>query len=222
MITEKTVELNLTTELVNWLYTATGTTHFAIGPSLQQESKLGFDVAIGGGSGVLIQYKRAYVNGTSWTWHLNRTAGKDQHQKLQNLEASGLPVFYAFPFFSTIADIQTHRRKLLLKTFWVKPSKINPTGGPTGHHDVIYDTSTKSWTVHSDDPTPIDSPLTIYDVAREIEVVGQEGNLERIAESFNRIVLQIEPDQIFTENLQIRDRVGDLSQGVAIIGRQSA
>jgi hypothetical protein len=221
MITEKTAELNLTTELVNWLYTVTGITHFAIGPSLQQEAKLGFDVAIGGGAGVLIQYKRAYVDGTGtkWTWHLNRTKGQDQHQKLQNLEASGLPVFYAFPFFSTIADIQANRRRLLLKTFWFKPSRIVPHGGPTGHHDVIYNTVTKSWTVHSDDPVPTDPPLTIYDVAKELEVVEPDGNLERLAESFNRIVLQIEGSHDIPEDSQVREGMNDLSQGVAIIGR---
>lgn len=221
MISEKTVELNLTTELINWFYTATGKTHFAIGPSLQQEAKLGFDVAIRGGVGALVQYKRAYVNGTSWTWHLNRTKGKDQHLRLQNLEAAGFPVFYAFPFFSTIADIQAHRRSLLLKTFWFKTSQIMPAGGPTGHHDVVFDTSTNHWTVHSEQPTEISKPLTIYDLAIELERTSPAGNLHGIAESFNSIVLELNLKQTFEQTSLSSEVSDDLVQGAVMFGREN-
>jgi hypothetical protein len=40
MISEKTVELNVTAELLNWLRYVTGRTHTAIGPSQRAEAKL--------------------------------------------------------------------------------------------------------------------------------------------------------------------------------------
>ncbi len=220
MISEKTAELNLTTELINWFFSRTKKVHFAIGPSLKQEAKLGFDVAVGGGAGVLIQYKRAYVNGSKWKWHLNRTKSRDQHLRLQNLEAHGIPVFYAFPHFSTIADIQAHRRKLLVKTFWFKPSAIMPTGGPTGHHDVVYDEATGSWAVHSEQPTEIGAPLTIFDIGKELEKHDEEGNLDKIIHSFDRIVLEIDPERQNKESVIMKGEVDDLVNGVALLGRQ--
>ncbi|WP_319241311.1 hypothetical protein [uncultured Propionivibrio sp.] len=73
--------------------------------------------------------------------------------------------------------------------------------------------------MHSDDPIQIEEPLTIFDVAREIENIEPDGNLERMAASFNHIVLQLEGDQYATDNSQVREKVGELCQGVAIIGR---
>jgi hypothetical protein len=60
MISEKTVELNLTTQLINCFYYVTGQIHYALAPSQRQEGQLGFDVSVTApGGGVLIQYKRA-------------------------------------------------------------------------------------------------------------------------------------------------------------------
>lgn len=43
MISEKTVELNLTTELINWFFAQTRRTHYVLAPSSRDESMLGFD-----------------------------------------------------------------------------------------------------------------------------------------------------------------------------------
>lgn len=97
MISEKTVELNLTTEFINWLSHQHNTPYFALGPTQAQEAQWGFDAGVFGNStGALIQYKRAYVNGSVWEWRLNRTKAKDQLFRLQQLEAAGHAVFYAF------------------------------------------------------------------------------------------------------------------------------
>ncbi len=112
MISEKTVELNVTAELLAWLRYATGITHTAIGPSPQQEAVWGYDVSFHGGStaAALIQYKRAHVTGTVWTWKLNRTVRRDQHARLQFLESRGYPVFYAFPHFAMPIQLVALRR----------------------------------------------------------------------------------------------------------------
>jgi len=217
MISEKTVELNLTTELINWFGWVTGTPHFALAPSQRLEGMLGFDVALGGGIGVLIQYKRAYVSGNTWRWHLNRTALKDQHARLQALEALGFPVFYAFPFFHLPLEIRNYRRRLLPRTFWFKPSQINPVGGPTGYHDVIYDASTGAWSVHSKIPTELSAPLTIDAVANEIDGQSREENLEKLMMAFNTTVLEIgSSTDLRIPQSEMRD---DLVFGVAAIGK---
>jgi hypothetical protein len=186
LISEKTVELNMTAELLAWLRWTTGIAHVAVGPSLTQEGRLGFDAGyLGGGTGILIQYKRAYVAGNVWSWKLNRTQSKDQHDKLQKLEAKGWPVFYAFPLFATLQEVLSRRRRLLVSTAWYRPSIINLPGGPIGHHDVNFDRVTQRWWVTS---TPLDlpHPLTIADVAEALDrsVLGPR-NLEEMVAALN-------------------------------------
>lgn len=186
-LSEKTVELNLTTELLNWLWKVTGHTHCAFGLTQQQEAQLGVDVAtVGGTSAIFIQYKRAYVEGSNWRWHLNRTTGQDQHQKLQQLEGIGLNVYYAFPYFDSGSELAANRRRLLLNTFWIRPSQIQPAGGPTGHHDVVFSSTTGVWVVHSD-PVPLPVPLSIDDVASDLAKTLPQGAIERQIEGYNKV-----------------------------------
>jgi hypothetical protein len=220
MISEKTVELNLTTELVNWLGWLNGGTYYTIAPSQRQEAVLGFDAAIGNGSsGVLIQYKRAYPRGNTWIWHLNRTKGQDQHQRLQTLEARGFPVFYALPYFSLPADIAQYRRRLLLHTFWFRPSQINPYGGPTGHHDICFDSSSGQWSVHSEDPVALPNPLTVEQVVESLLVANRDSNLKPLMNAFNTIVLDLKDNLIQLPDSTLLD---DLVNGVSIISAPHA
>lgn len=121
MISEKTVELSTTAELLAWLYRTTGVTHTAIGLTMRQEGVLGHDVSYHGSSAAaaLIQYKRANVDKPLWTWRLNRTAKQDQHKRLQYLESCGYPVFYAFPHFASISELVSLRVQLLKKHIFV-------------------------------------------------------------------------------------------------------
>jgi hypothetical protein len=192
MISEKTVELNTTAELLAWLGYVTGITHTAIGPSLQQEAAWGYDVSFHGGStaAALIQYKRAYVAGTVWTWKLNRTARQDQHARLQFLESLGYPVFYAFPHFAMPAQLVTLRRRLLGATSWYPPTYIQPPGGSRGHHEVTYDVSTRKWQVRSPEPVDLQPPLTIGDVVQAMEDHAQSHmSVEDFAAALNRVML---------------------------------
>jgi len=189
VISEKTVELNLTAELMNWLWWVTKEVHFTIAPSQKDEGKIGFDAAVlSRGGGVLIQYKRAYVDGPVWTWKLNRTKMRDQHARLQQLEYWGFPVLYAFPFFHLPIEVATWRRRLLTKTFWFRPSYINPKSGPTGFHDVTYDRGTGKWYVSSEEPTNIHPPETQGIIVDLLEEATKSNNIKEFVGSFNKVI----------------------------------
>jgi hypothetical protein len=138
-ISEKTVELNLSIEIVNFLFSRQNRPAFAWGPTLRQEARWGFDAAYGlQGQFIYVQFKRAHSEGPGHLFQLNRTTARDQHQKLQTLEASGLSVRYALPRFTTMAHIEMHRRRLLLPqhTAWLRPSQIPMPNSGVGHHDL--------------------------------------------------------------------------------------
>lgn len=208
MISEKTVELNLTTELVNMVFALSGTRPYILAPSQRQESSLAFDVALGqpGGQGVLIQYKRAYVNRPNeYTFHLNRTKNQDQHLRLTVLDLLGIPVYYAFPIFHTPNEVINHRRALLLRTKFVKPTRISPVGGLTGHHEVIFNNATNSWAVHSDEGTPIDGIQNFNDIYDELFNPKNESNIKNILETFNSVFSNKEGTIIKDYKIEVAD-----------------
>jgi hypothetical protein len=212
MISEKTVELNTTAELLPWLQYVTGFVHTAIGPSQREEAVWGYDVSFHGGStaAALIQYKRAYVSGTVWTWKLNRTTRQDQHARLQFLQSLGYPVFYAFPHFAMPAQVVALRHRLLLATWWYPPSYINPAGGPSGHHDVTYDTSNGRWQVSSPEPTDLRPPLTIGDVVEAMEdQIRRRTSIEEFVANLNRVMLAA--DQKFSTAASESDAESDFT-----------
>jgi hypothetical protein len=188
VISEKTVELNLTTEWLNYLFGRTHRVHFAIAPSQQLEAAVPIDAALTNrsGGGILLQYKRAYVDDPVWTWHLNRTAAREQHQKLQRMQQHGLPVFHALPFFHTVDELAAYRRRLLRHhTFFFRPLSINPPGGPVGHHDLHYDLARDRWSISSPDDVEIEDPISLQEVARDLDKAFHMKNLQRVIEAFS-------------------------------------
>jgi hypothetical protein len=215
MISEKRVELNTTAELLARLRSVTGITHTAIGPSQRQEAALGYDVSFygSGTAAALIQYKRAYVTGTLWTWKLNRTTSRDQHAHLQTLELLGYPVFYAFPRFATLSQLVALRRRLLINTAWFPPSYIQPPGGSSGYHDVTYDVSTGAWQVSSPGQVDLRPPLTIADVFHVMEnLPGRHTSIQEFATILNP-VMSVPEQQV--------SRVGDEREAESDFSGQS-
>ncbi len=166
MISEKTVELNLSMELINHINFQNNLSVFAIAPTQRQEAALGYDVEIGDkgdGNGILIQYKRAIPNGDEYLFHINYTTYENQHDVLLQAETNGLHVFYAFPMFHTIDHIIEHRRRLLTKTVWYKPSQIILPGGSIGKH-TLHINRINSTTYVTSEPTPIEDPLSFVEM----------------------------------------------------------
>jgi hypothetical protein len=219
MLSEKSVELNVTAELLAWLSWITGVTHTAIGPSQADEAKVGYDVSFHGGgvAAALVQYKRAYVDGATWTWRLNRTKKRDQHQRLQLLESAGFPVAYAFPLFATPAELVSRRRRLLLATAWYPPSAINPPGGPTGHHEVSWDSGSDTWWVASPDRIQIGRPHTIDLLVNGFQRrANQRMPIEEFVGTINRIMMASDADGAGSDADAAPD---DNTQGQALLIR---
>lgn len=215
MISEKTVELNLNTELTNWLWKAHHTTFTAIAPSQRQEARLGYDVSVqAGGFAFFFQYKRAHLRGTEYIYQLNRTSARDQHAKLVRLESTGVPVFYALPIFTTVPEVIRHRRRLLLHTLWLPPSSIPVPGGGFGHHEVHYDSSTGRHWVTSDDEIEFEPEFDGVDRLTQI--------LERSADTNNLMEAMYVFNEVFIgqqeEEVAIIDEFDDSSiSGIALM-----
>lgn len=222
MISEKTVELNITTELVNWLYSMTTVRPYILAPSQRQEGTLGFDATIGfpnSGRPFLLQYKRAEyrVTTTEYLYHLNRNVSQDQHLRLYILELLGWDVFYALPKFHLPNEVISNRQHLLPMTLYLKPSSMIPIGGMTGHHEVRYNVTTGSITIHSEEGTPIEDTYTHHNIL-ELFRGNETGSktLERFIKEFNSVFANSRP---FSSGAHTIDAVADddVYQGMAII-----
>ena len=213
MISEKTVELNLTMELINWASWNTNRTHFALAPSQGQEGILGFDTSFQAhGTGILVQYKRPIVSGSRWQWHLNRTI----HLRLQTLEGWEIPVVYTFPLFHTPLEIWKNRWSLLKTTFWYRPSQINPPGGSTGFHDVNYDSSTgRWWATSGEEDVDLPSPAGPRILMELLLSENNKGNLHQLFEAFN-IVMTKDTEKV-TLVVEPNDYLEGLVQGISAI-----
>ena len=215
LISEKTVELNLTTELTNWLWKRLRAEFVAISPSQREEGRLGFDVSMqASGFAFFVQYKRAHLHGVKYTYYLNRTSTKDQHAKLLRLEKTGVPVFYALPLFTTDLDVFTLRRKLLLHTLWLSPSDIPVPNGGVGWHEVHYNSSTKKFCVSSDDR--IEFKPSFYDINALSVLLGRGIHADNLVSSmrlFNELF--IGP----TDRAKVKEKEYDdsLATGISLV-----
>lgn len=187
-ISEKTVELNFTLELVNYLSVRSGRSCFAWGPTLRQEANWGFDAAIGlSGRFIYIQYKKATVEGPGYVYPLNRTTARDQHSRLLQLESMGVSSWYLLPKFTTLNEIAAGRRRLLTRpnSTWIKPSQIPVPNGGTGHHD-LHIHPTRTWL--TSDPIEMSEPedWNAFDVVNGGTPL-ENGNSQRWEEMFQKV-----------------------------------
>jgi hypothetical protein len=200
MISEKTVELNLTIELVNSIYYRTKVRPYIIAPSQREEGVFGYDARIGFPASlnlVLIQYKRAYVieQINELVYYLNRTANQDQHLRLLFLELNGWNVYYALPLFYEEDEVIRYRRRLLYRTYWIKPSLLMPFGILTGHHEIRINQLTGLITVHSDQGKFLENYLDFAGFLKEVipenESISfkerKKNNCEEFFSDFNAI-----------------------------------
>jgi hypothetical protein len=178
MISEKTVELNITTEMVRYFRSCFGYSRsryyqpYILAPSQNQETTLGYDVQIGLSlsKSVFIQYKRAEPISSGLEYHINYTSRKNQHYVLKHFEKMGNNVFYALPLFYEDNFVIRERGCLLLHMAFISPSKINPMGGDIGKHKIVYNTASQNWMVFSEKGVEIEKGdiMDINDIWRII------------------------------------------------------
>ncbi len=179
MISEKTVEINITHELANYI----GGNPFILSPTQQREATLGYDVIL---NHVFIQYKRALLKNYGYRYELNKTRYQDQHLRLLVLELLGYNVFYAFPLFHEEATVIGYSGQLLSLTMFVRPSDIPLYSRNTiGHHFIKYERGTNLWTVHSTKGKKIEKIFRI-DNMREM-IKDKEKEYKSLIEDFNKI-----------------------------------
>lgn len=218
MISEKTIELNLTLEWVNYLSNYFNRPCYAWGPSLQQEARWGFDAAIGrSGRFSYIQFKRAKPERGGLKYELNRTKNRDQHRLLCELEQLGFVVYYGLPLFTTIQHIAANRRSLLtpLHTAWYPPRRITMPGGGVGHHDLHVHSG--RWFVTST-PKDISPP---DDFSKLLDQLLKSKHIELTEEVVKTINAKFDKA---ARNSQLEERSGksdsasdDITNGAAIL-----
>lgn len=231
MISEKTVELNLTTELVNYLFFTTGTRPYILAPSQVQEGKLGFDTSIGfplTGRPMLIQYKRAEYRKrkNEYLYHLNATVKQDQLLRLYILDKMGWDVFYALPLFHMPADVIAKRRRLLIRTLFIRPRWMIPVGGIAamkGPHEVRHNLTTGKTFLHSEEG------LELSDTYKFDEFVNQliqntesrsEQSSDRMLDDFNSVFANaqsFEYDNIVLESQDKEDKDAFRGQSIMVM-----
>ena len=160
---------------------------------------LGFDATVGfpaTGRPFLLQYKRAEyrVRTNEYVYHLNQNATQDQHLRLFVLELLGWDVYYALPKFHLPNEVVPNRQHLLPLTLFIKPSSMIPVGGVmTGHHDVRYNATTGSITIHSGKGLRVPEYYSHNDIANLFREDEQNGKLLGYAlESFNSVFANTE------------------------------
>lgn len=202
-ISEKTVELNLSIEIANFLFSRHGRPAFAWGPTLRQEARWGFDAAYGlQGHFIYIQFKRAHAEGPGHMFELNRTAARDQHRKLQMLEAAGVAVRYGLPLFTSLRHVEVNRRRLLVPphTAWIRPSQIPMPNGGVGHHNLHIHPG-RRWITSDPVELPMGDDHPFLSGGMDELTVFEDGGAERWASIFDKVL----------------DGDEDATQGAAII-----
>ncbi len=138
MVAEKTLELNLTAELLDYYRRTINPACFFKGLTLREEGIWGYDTSLVRGGTVseilFFQYKAFRKN--KQHFFINNNRNKDQHQLLLNIALTPRSVFYIFPLFNTDLDVSKASPNLLQKTYFVDVSEIGPLT-PKWHKVVI-------------------------------------------------------------------------------------
>lgn len=178
MLNEKTLELNISTELLNICRRYDQNT-FMFGTTLKQESYLGYDCRALGRlpqfwRTVVFQFKRALVmrntrRDEEYTFQINNNGKHDQHIILYLMSGGRSQVsLYVFPTFVTLNDVRSLSPNLLQRTFFVDVTDIPPRLVDNRSHQVLVYPSHRIGVVKSE--------------RKEIKLIPFEEILKSIAE----------------------------------------
>jgi hypothetical protein len=148
MINEKTLELNITNELLQE-YRRVDPKAIALGLSLQKETHLGYDSRILGSFPqtnliTLYQYKaplrrKRTALGNGYLFHLNDCKHRDQHLILWVQTGGRTPniVYYVLPCILNLNDAYLLSPNLLQETYFLDVSNIDPLFIGRRIHNIV-------------------------------------------------------------------------------------
>jgi len=139
-LSEKTLEFNVTQEMIFSLYGHSTPKPYMYGYSMRYEKKTGFDVSLdlpGGNTIVSFQYKKASAHdGNTFVFKFNNNSQNDQHNILYYMAVATRPVptvFYALPALIDINSFEAALPNLLDRTRFVDPIHIGPINDGLPH-----------------------------------------------------------------------------------------
>ena len=188
-LTEKTIELNVTAELLSVVWGRTHRAPIATGLSLKDEPRFSYDFRIDlAGRPFFIQFKRAYRTGHEFHYRINFNKEVDQHDRLLIFERFGFGVAYCLPMFDDMPTLGLNRVKLLdpQSTLWIRPSNLKFSPNYFGHHNVIYDTKTRRIRTHSN-LLKQKGPFSFNDFWNEMLAKGEFGRDDFSTADFERV-----------------------------------
>lgn len=172
MLNEKTLELNLTKEILE-ICREFDQHAFAFGTTLRQESQYGYDSRILGNipqfwRGSVFQYKKAKksmrtLSGESvFAFQINNNTYRDQHAILHRFTGGRRNIgLYVLPAFTTLRELNNFLPDLLNWTFFVDVTSISPyIVGNQPHEIRIYPQTSMG--------------ILLSDTEREIEVISSD------------------------------------------------
>jgi len=127
MVSEKTLELNVVAELLEYFRIFYSPKIFFRGLTLREEGVMGYDnsISLGSAEFTFFQFK-APKRRNPTTFYINNNKKNDQHNILYNLAYQAGPgvVFYAFPVFFSDFDMFAFSPQLLRNTYFMDISPI--------------------------------------------------------------------------------------------------
>jgi hypothetical protein len=148
VLTEKTLELNLTAELF-WLAKNAGYDPLVTGYSQLEETYHSIDSSFQVGSKIgIFQYKRGHARRNYFTFYINNNFRHDQHLNFYLIDRLTHACYYVFPLFVDQEELHKNSGKLFTQVPVLSPSmipKLKPSN--TSHRMKVYNDGT--WECHS-------------------------------------------------------------------------
>jgi hypothetical protein len=208
LMNEKTLEINICTEIFYCHWRRHHQRILFFGPSLRQEAKKGYDIrAYGRGiRPFYIQYKsgkkKSTINEAVYT--INNDSKNRQHQVLKALSRTSV-VLYGLPLLFSMQDIEHGKWQLLKATEWVNVARMPRLPLPlSGEHEIHLNLTTRMYRIQSEEPSRNEQSVS-WEKAYNLILETKNINSEMIIR---------ENDDVIKEVLQGDEMPDDITSGL--------
>lgn len=177
-INEKTLEINICTEIFYYHWRRYHQRILFFGPSLRQEAKRGYDIKAysRGIRPFYIQFKSGKYksNLNQAIYKINSDSKNRQHHLLTALARTSI-VHYGLPLLFSMTDIEQNKWQLLKLTEWLSVKTMQPLPPPPFvEHEIHMNIGTRRYTIHSQErrrPSESISWLKAYNSIEQSEIM---------------------------------------------------